>query len=72
MRGRKVPEVAVQLGIVTPVSLRRWVRQAEVDRGLTAGPTTEERDQIIRNLAHYIARSLLESGGFRPRLHPRM
>ena len=24
----------------------------------------------FRNLAHYIARSLLESGGFRPRLHP--
>ncbi len=24
----------------------------------------------FRNLAHYIARALLESGGFRPRLHP--
>lgn len=24
----------------------------------------------FRNLAHYIARSLLETGGFRPRLHP--
>ena len=24
----------------------------------------------FRNLAHYIARSLLESGGFRPKLHP--
>lgn len=24
----------------------------------------------FRNLAHYIARSLLEAGGFRPRLHP--
>lgn len=24
----------------------------------------------FQNLAHYIARSLLKSGGFRPRLHP--
>lgn len=26
----------------------------------------------FRNLTHYIARSLLETGGFRSRLHPRM
>jgi transposase len=26
----------------------------------------------FRNLTNYIARSLLESGGFRPRLHPRL
>ena len=26
----------------------------------------------FRNLTHYIARSLLESGGFRPHLHPRL
>jgi len=26
----------------------------------------------FRNLTHYIARSLLETGGFRPQLHPRM
>ena len=25
----------------------------------------------FRNLSHYIARSLLEAGGFRPHLHPR-
>ena len=25
----------------------------------------------FRNLTNYIARSLLETGGFRPRLHPR-
>jgi transposase len=25
----------------------------------------------FRNLANYVARSLLETGGFRPRLHPR-
>ena len=26
----------------------------------------------FRNLTYYIARSLLETGGFRPQLHPRM
>ena len=26
----------------------------------------------FRNLTHYVARSLLESGGFRPRLHPQL
>jgi len=26
----------------------------------------------FRNLTNYIARSLLESGAFRPRLHPRL
>jgi transposase len=26
----------------------------------------------FRNLAHYIARALLEAGGFRPQLHPRL
>ena len=26
----------------------------------------------FRNLTNYIARSLLESGGFRPQLHPRL
>jgi len=25
----------------------------------------------IRNLTNYVARSLLETGGFRPQLHPR-
>jgi len=45
-RGRKVPEVAEQLGIVSPESLRRWVRQAEIDRGLKAGPSSEELAEI--------------------------
>jgi len=29
-------------------------------------------DLGFRNLTHYIARSLLEAGGFRPRLHPQV
>jgi len=45
-RNRKVPEVAKQLGIASPESLRRWVRQAEIDRGLKAGPTTGELAEI--------------------------
>ena len=45
-RGRKVPEVAQQLGIASPESLRRWVRQAEIDRGLVSGPTTEQLAEI--------------------------
>ena len=45
-RDRKVPEVAKQLGIATPETLRRWVVQARIDRGLVSGPTTEELAEI--------------------------
>jgi transposase len=45
-RDRKVPEVAKQLGITTPETLRRWVVQARIDRGLVPGPTTEELAEI--------------------------
>ena len=45
-RDRKVPEVAKQLGIRSAETLRRWVKQAEVDRGLKTGPTTEELAEI--------------------------
>ena len=44
-RGRKV-QVAGQLGITSPETLRRWVRQAEADRGLRQAPTTEELAEI--------------------------
>ncbi len=45
-RGRKVGEVAGQLGITSPETLRRWVRQAEADRGLRQAPTTAELAEI--------------------------
>ena len=45
-RGRKVPEVAEQLGIVSPESLRRWVRQAEIDGGQRSGVTTADQRRI--------------------------
>lgn len=45
-RDRKVPEVAKQLGIASPESLRRWVAQARIDRGLVTGPSTEELAEI--------------------------
>jgi transposase len=47
-RGRKVAEVAAQLGTASPETLRRWVRQAEADRGLRDAPTSEELAEIRR------------------------
>jgi transposase len=49
--------------------------------GTSNGPTEAVNGRLehlrgsalgFRNLAHYIARSLLETGGFRPRLHPQL
>ena len=43
--------------------------------GTSSGPTEAINGRLepalgFRNLANYIARSLLETGGFRPQLHP--
>jgi transposase len=53
-----------------------------IDRpGTSNGPTEAINGRLehlrgsalgFRNLTNYIARSLLETGGFRPHLHPRM
>jgi transposase len=40
-----ISSIAAKIGC-TAETLRRWVRQAERDRGKRAGPTTEERDRI--------------------------
>ena len=45
-RGRTLTEVASSLAITTPETLRRWVAQAKIDRGLATGPTSEEVAEI--------------------------
>ena len=45
-RDRKIPEVARDLGIGSPETLRKWVRQAEVDSGLKRGATADELAEI--------------------------
>ena len=40
-----IGSIATKIGC-TAETLRRWVRQAERDRGKRAGPTTEDRERI--------------------------
>src|ERR671932_1115068 len=40
-----IVSIAAKIGC-TAETLRKWVRQAERDQGLRAGPTTEERERI--------------------------
>jgi transposase len=46
VRGRVVNDVARDLGIGSPETLRAWVKQAKRDRGLETGPTTEQLAEI--------------------------
>lgn len=41
-----IKSVASKLGITSPESLRKWLRQAEIDGGVKPGKTTEEIAEI--------------------------
>ena len=78
--GNGVPSVLIEV-----ITLGRTLKKRAADilayfdlPGTSNGPTEALNGRLehlrgsalgFRNLTHYIARSLLETGGFRPRLH---
>ncbi len=78
-----VPDALVEIRTLGRTLKRRAADVlAFFDRpGTSNGPTEAINGRLehlrgsalgFRNLTHYIARSLLEAGGFRPRLHPQL
>ena len=84
----QVVSTDVPAGLTEVIVLGRTLKRRAADMlayfdrpGTSNGPTEAINGRLehlrgsalgFRNLTHYIARSLLESGGFRPRLHPQM
>lgn len=79
--GRAVPKKLIELAALGRTLKKRSADLlAYFDRpGTSNGPTEAINGRLehlrgsalgFRNLTNYVARSLLESGGFRPRLHP--
>jgi transposase len=78
----------VPADLVELITLGRTLKKRAADvlayfdrPGTSNGPTEAINGRLehlrgsalgFRNLTNYIARSLLETGGFRPRLHPRL
>jgi transposase len=44
---RRVSDIAAQVG-VNPETLRKWLKQVEVDTGKRAGTTTEDKARIAQ------------------------
>jgi transposase len=78
----------VPAGLTEVITLGRTLKKRAADvlayfdhPGTSNGPTEAVNGRLehlrgsalgFRNLTNYVARSLLETGGFRPRLHPRL
>jgi transposase len=54
-----IGSIAAEIGC-TAETLRKWVRQAERDRGLRAGPTTDERERVEGMLSTALQREVRE------------